>query len=275
MTKENEDVLQEELSPFLGSLPYPREKVPVHRRLSALTYCLITLLGISVTCNVLTYYYIHTISYLDSTCVLYTQQNPTPIDIPIHYTTVNYDGTFLANRTTDYRLPASPAVDEAWEALGTKSQPLLLSPSQASRAGISHDHLKTPSGDFPVIFEFNHHLHCLNLVRKAAFFNYDYYSAPDAPERHIGANEETVVKHVTHCIDMLRQVIQCKPDLGVFGQYWVKDPQQGIDGAFVDFNTDHKCIDWEPVRKWVYDHQNLDNIIVELKEGDKILDIAP
>jgi hypothetical protein len=199
----------------------------------------------------------------------------TPIDIPIHYRSVSYDGTFLANSTSVFRLPASPEVDAAWEGLGTTSKPLLLSESQASRAGISLDHLKTPSGEFPVLFEFNHHMHCLNLIRKALFFNYDYYSGPNSPGRHLGADEQTITKHVTHCVDMLRQVIQCKPDLGVFGQYWVRDEEQGLDGSFVDFNTDHKCIDWEPVREWVRTHQTLEKIVVELREGDKILPVAP
>lgn len=150
-----------------------------------------------------------------------------------------------------------------------------MSESQATRTGISLDHLKTPSGEFPVLFEFNHHLHCLNLIRKALFYNYDYYSSPNYPGHRLGKDEQTIARHVTHCVDMLRQVIQCKPDLGVFGQYWVKDKEQGVDGSFVDFNTDHKCIDWEPIREWVQSHQTLEDIVVELKEGDKILDIAP
>lgn len=199
----------------------------------------------------------------------------TTINIPIHFHTVRYDGTFLANSTTIYRLPPSPAVDAAWEALGTTSQPLLLAPSEASRAGISLDHLKTPSGDFPVYFEFNHHLHCLNMVRKSVFFNYPYYSDPDATGRHLGADDQTVRKHVTHCLDMLRQQLQCKPDLGVFGQFWVRDNLQGIDGPFVDFNTNHRCIDWEAVRGWVQAHKSTGKVEVEFKEGDRVLDIAP
>lgn len=91
----------------------------------------------------------------------------------------------------------------------------------------------------------------------------------------MAAEEQTVTKHVTHCLDMVRQIIQCKPDLGVFGQYWVKDDVQGIDEAFVDFNTDHKCIDWEAVRGWSQEHQSMEKLEVKFREGDRILDIAP
>ncbi|RFU74822.1 hypothetical protein TARUN_7446 [Trichoderma arundinaceum] len=275
MERERDDSSIEELDPFLGSSLRSKDEIRNHRRHYILLYCLVALLGVSLGSHVLTYVYIHKASYRDATCVLHTQQNPTPIDIPIHYRSVLYDGTFLANSTSIYRLPPSPEVDAAWEGLGTTSKPLLLSKSQASHAGISPDHLKTPSGEFPVLFEFNHHLHCLNMIRKAVYFNYHYYSGPNSPGRHLGADEQTITKHVAHCIDMLRQVIQCKPDLGVFGQYWVTDKSQGVDGSFVDFNTDHKCIDWEPVQKWVQAHQTLEDIVVELREGDKILDVAP
>ncbi|KAL6876946.1 hypothetical protein J3F83DRAFT_769962 [Trichoderma novae-zelandiae] len=274
--RDRDDSSVEESDPFLGaSIRSKEESQSQRRRPDVLLYTLIVLLGVSLGSHVLTYLHIHRASYLDAACVRHTQQNPTPIDIPIHYHSVLYDGTFLANSTSVFRLPPSPEVDAAWEGLGTTSKPLVLSRPQAIRAGISPDHLKTPSGDFPVLFEFNHHLHCLNMIRKAVFFNYDYYSSPDFPGHHLGKDEETISKHVTHCIDMLRQVIQCKPDLGVFGQYWVKDAAQGVDGSFVDFNTNHKCVDWEPVREWVRAHQTLEDMVVELQEGDKILDIAP
>ncbi|KAL7796744.1 hypothetical protein V8C37DRAFT_400099 [Trichoderma ceciliae] len=303
MEKDRDDSSVEELDPFLGSSLPSKDEIRNQRRRNALFYCLVVLLGVSLGLHILTYLYIHRASYLDATCVRHTQQNPTPIDIPIHYRSVLYDGTFLANSTSVYRLSPSPEVDAAWEGLGTTSNPLLLFKSQASRAGISSDHLKTPSGEFPVLFEFNHHMHCLNIIRKAVYvrgrtritklskalgsgicakdkaskvyFNYDYYSGPNSPGRHLGADEKTINKHVTHCIDMLRQVIQCKPDLGVFGQYWVTDKAQGVDGSFVDFNTDHKCIDWKPLQEWVRAHQTLEDIVVELREGDKVLDIAP
>ncbi|KAL7939301.1 hypothetical protein V8C35DRAFT_286277 [Trichoderma chlorosporum] len=275
LPRERDDTSIEESDPFLGTFIRAKEETEILRRQKFLLYGLLVLLGVSLSSHVLTYLYIHKASYLDATCVRHTQENPTPIDIPIHYHSVLYDGAFLANSTSVFRLPPSPEVDKAWEDLGTTSKPLVLSKSQAKQAGISPDHLKTPSGDFPVLFEFNHHMHCLNLIRKSVYFNHDYYSSPSYPGHHLGKDRETITKHVTHCIDMLRQVIQCKPDLGVFGQYWVKDAAQGVDGSFVDFNTIHKCIDWKPVREWVRAHETLEEIVVELREGDKILDIAP
>ncbi|KAG9571546.1 hypothetical protein KCU79_g41, partial [Aureobasidium melanogenum] len=51
--------------------------------------------------------------------------------------------------------------------------------------------------------------------------------------------------HYTHCLDILRQQIMCTADTGVFGQWWVKDI-----GPFVDFNTKHKCKNFEDIRVW-------------------------
>jgi hypothetical protein len=52
-------------------------------------------------------------------------------------------------------------------------------------------------GGFAVLVEGFHHLHCLNLLRQATWFNYDYY-------RDLGegpfVNEEDILKvHVSKC----------------------------------------------------------------------------
>lgn len=61
--------------------------------------------------------------------------------------------------------------------------------------------------------------------------------------------------HTTHCLDMLRQVLMCKPDVGVLGQVWWKAEGDSHPTAFVDFNTKHRCRDYEGVRRWTAAHQ--------------------
>ena len=90
-----------------------------------------------------------------------------------------------------------------------------------------------------------HHLHCLNLLRKALYFNVDYY-------RDLGQveflNNATIVKlHVTHCLDILRQQLMCTVDTGVLGQVWW-DPEE--PHAFTDFNTRHVCKNYDEIRAW-------------------------
>lgn len=45
-------------------------------------------------------------------------------------------------------------------------------------------------GGFPVLFEFEHHLHCLNVLRMTSRWNYDYYSASNTS---LFKNKENIV----------------------------------------------------------------------------------
>lgn len=46
----------------------------------------------------------------------------------------------------------------------------------------------------------------------------------------------------------------CNVDTGVLGQVWVNREQPK---AFPDFNTKHKCKNYDAVRQWAEEHQAL------------------
>lgn len=47
----------------------------------------------------------------------------------------------------------------------------------------------------------------------------------------------------------------CNVDVGVFGQVWYV-PSEGKEvSAFVDFNTDHRCRNYDAVRQWAKERQ--------------------
>ena len=55
-----------------------------------------------------------------------------------------------------------------------------------------------------------------------------------------------------HCLDILRQQLMCTVDTGIFGQVWVhKDHPE----PFVDFNTAHRCRNFDAIRRWAGDNQ--------------------
>lgn len=172
-------------------------------------------------------------------------------DIPLSYTPTRFNGSFLAENI--YRQPASPLVDSAWEALGINYRALRVPSSLASKSNLSPSHVQISSkygGGYPANVEGLHHLHCLNLLRQSLWYNYPYYN-----ELGQGAfqNEEFIVKkHVSHCVDILRQQLMCTVDVGVLGQVWV---HKGEPKAFTDFNTRHMCRDFEAVRKWAEERQ--------------------
>jgi hypothetical protein len=128
-------------------------------------------------------------------------------------------------------------------------------------------------GGIPVLFEFEHHLHCLNLIRQTSKWNYDYYLA--LGKGAFKNSEDVVHAHFGHCVDILRQQLMCQPDTGVFGSYWVKS----VDGVFVDFNTEHKCKNFGELRDWVGRHQvdekKLGLLEVVKRPGDLVLDDIP
>ncbi|SPO02056.1 uncharacterized protein DNG_04729 [Cephalotrichum gorgonifer] len=78
-------------------------------------------------------------------------------------------------------------------------------------------YLKSQVGGYPALFEFEHHLHCVNLLRQSLHWNYDYYIA--RCQGPFANAPEIVEVHVNHGFDIVRQVIMCQPDTDLFGQY--------------------------------------------------------
>ncbi|KAM7184640.1 protein of unknown function (DUF3328) domain containing protein [Rhypophila sp. PSN 637] len=98
--------------------------------------------------------------------------------------------------------------------------------------------------------EVSHQMHCLNVIRQA--YHREYY---EKPENKIWAdwlndNPITIKVHISHCFEMLRQVIMCNADLGLIPQHWVED----IKDPFANFNTVHKCRDLDSIERWIEDH---------------------
>lgn len=70
---------------------------------------------------------------------------------------------------------------------------------------------------------------------------------------------------------MLRQYVMCTADVGLLPQWWVKHV-----GPFADFNTVHKCRNFEAIRKWTEKHQSSrENDKAERRPGDIVLPDIP
>lgn len=190
---------------------------------------------------------------LDRRCAEHTvQYSPVIKEVDIHYEFQNFNGTFLQENV--YRLKApSPETDRAWEALGVDYRAGVISTSDGLKSGLTTSHVQRSAahgGGFFVNVEGLHHLHCLNLVRKSVYYNYQYYKDLGT---HAFSNDDPILQlHVSHCIDIIRQVLMCNVDTGVLGQVWAmgsEDPS-APPSAFPDFNTRHKCKNYDDVRQW-------------------------
>ncbi|KAH7324824.1 hypothetical protein B0I35DRAFT_425026 [Stachybotrys elegans] len=184
---------------------------------------------------------------LDKECSAHTVQwSPVLRDVSISYRPQHFNGSFMHEDI--YRKPGSKEVDEAWEALGVDYRPGIISKEDGLASGLTESFVQRADkygGGFIVNVEGLHHLHCLNLLRKSLYFNYDRYKEM---KHHAFQNDPYILQlHVTHCLDALRQVLMCNVDTGVLGQVWVHPK---APAAFPDFNTKHVCKNYKDVQAW-------------------------
>ena len=107
-----------------------------------------------------------------------SRYSPVIHDVPITYTEHRFNGSLLKENI--YRQNAGPEVDAAWQALGVDYRSVVVPDNQAVESGLLPDQVKINSkygGGYPANVEGLHQLHCLNLLRKSLYFNYDYYKA--------------------------------------------------------------------------------------------------
>ncbi|KAH7133107.1 hypothetical protein B0J13DRAFT_93554 [Dactylonectria estremocensis] len=184
---------------------------------------------------------------LDQNCALHTTQwSPLLDDVDIKYEFKTFDGHFMEENI--YRQNASAEVDAAWEALGVDYRAGVISYEDGLASGLDDSFVQRNEkygGGFLVNVEGMHHLHCLNLVRKSLYFNYEHYKEMGT---HAFENHDAIFqRHVTHCLDTIRQVLMCNVDTAVLGQVWANKEEPL---AFPDFNTRHMCKNYDAVRAW-------------------------
>ncbi|KAI3554526.1 hypothetical protein CABS03_07788 [Colletotrichum abscissum] len=106
-----------------------------------------------------------------------------------------------------------------------------------------------PDSGFFVQPEFSHQLHCVSLLRKAIYYNIDYYRETGFDFR--GNDEQMIQTHIDHCIEILRQFVMCHADVGLVASHWVADANH----PWPDFNTNKICKDFDGILEWTLSHQ--------------------
>ncbi|TQN65623.1 Oxidase ustYa, partial [Colletotrichum shisoi] len=192
---------------------------------------------------------------LDRACAAHTTQwSPVLQNVDVKYDWKHFNGSFMQEDV--FRKEASPEVDAAWESMGVDYRAGVISNEDGLKSGLDMSFVRRSEkygAGFFVNVESMHHLHCLNLLRKSLYYNYDYYKKMGT---HAFANEENIVRlHVSHCLDTIRQVLVCNVDTGVLGQVWANDPPS----PFPDFNTKHMCKNYEAIQQWAEKLQPLNS----------------
>ncbi|KXH34551.1 hypothetical protein CSIM01_00462 [Colletotrichum simmondsii] len=133
--------------------------------------------------------------------------------------------------------PPSPEIDAAWKSL-LKGQYMNLVGSEAS--SMVGRTWKDSHGNYEVALDVMHTLHCVNKVRMA--LDPDYYKEEESPRIHR--------MHVDHCLDYLRQTVQCHGDLTPMVFSWSDDAGRVV----ADWKEPHTCRNFNRVRSWAEDH---------------------
>ncbi|KAK1656811.1 hypothetical protein BDP55DRAFT_56870 [Colletotrichum godetiae] len=175
-------------------------------------------------------------------------------ELPIRLETVEVKGTLFNDYTPPriWRGPPSDEVDKAWDDM-----------ARIEYFGVSGDALRKMGKDpkisvsipedwgvgpdkYLVEIDMQHQLHCLNAVRKYAYFDFyygDHYkNISMAPQRHQA--------HLEHCIDILLQALTCNPSLDLISHNWMKTQEN----PYPDFNIKRQCVAHDPILKW--QHKN-------------------
>ncbi|GAB0146326.1 hypothetical protein EsHS_00006733 [Epichloe bromicola] len=167
-------------------------------------------------------------------------------------TLVRVNGTY--NLRSPFTGPPSPEVFEAWEGrywpvwmFGVDEAAFRAShPQHMSSAvrvdGGAHD------GHYLATFEASHQLHCLFNLYRASYLDY-------GGEERLAYEENPATWHarVDHCVDILRQKLECDRDTTLITYNWVR----GKKGPTANFNVERECPDaaWTELSGWLQQHQ--------------------
>ncbi|GAW23811.1 hypothetical protein ANO14919_133880 [Xylariales sp. No.14919] len=168
----------------------------------------------------------------------------------VRYQDVKWQNTF--SEKSIYRGKPTKEREQAWLDLWDFG-PVNIPDSRLERMNKSHEvswaRAKPEDGGGVIgLLEVFHHIHCLDLVRQ--YVHKDEWDYSDQPA--FDGSPEQVLEHVDHCINSLRIVLQCSADVS---PYLIKnDPKRPL-GIDPDFNSQHKCRDFDAIQKWAREHQ--------------------
>ena len=148
----------------------------------------------------------------------------------------------------------STLVDAAWsqlllgEFLGLSDEEIAGNPSL--RGTFVENDRNPETGHFHIGLDVLHSLHCLNAVRKELDEGYSF-SASSSSTRGTGlwAQRPQQRIHIDHCLNHIRQSLQCRPDLtpAAMKKHVAADGKEFYLG-----NAEvHSCYDWRKIRSWL------------------------
>jgi len=172
------------------------------------------------------------------------------VEIPTYTTMIN--GTFFAKPEVSIaREEPGPENDAAWHQyekvlthVVTREEIIKLGKDPDTVARFDDHYWGLGNDAYMVQMDVMHQIHCLNLLRKAAFADYPGYS----PE--LDPYDKMWWIHLGHCTDILLQNIQCNANTEMLTLAWVEDRH----APWPDFSVNRKCRDFNTLATWQREH---------------------
>ncbi|KAL4926979.1 oxidase ustYa family protein [Aspergillus undulatus] len=170
------------------------------------------------------------------------------VEIPTYTTTLN--GTLFAlSELSIAREEPDAENDAAWAQyervlthVVTREDILKLGKHPETVARFDDDYWGFGDDAYMVQLDVMHQIHCLNILRKAAFATYPGYT----PNPNKRAKDRIYWIHLSHCVDILLQNLQCNANTEVLTLSWVEDRAS----PWPDFSVKRKCRDFGTLVNW-------------------------
>ncbi|KAI1110465.1 hypothetical protein F5Y14DRAFT_454999 [Nemania sp. NC0429] len=154
-----------------------------------------------------------------------------------------HDGSLNPHKTNSFNGPPRPELEDAWDSL-IKNQNLRISYEELGQFAEDDTIIKLSDGSgYFVTIAFYHGLHCVRRLHHYIYKDH-YYS--NATEWEIFM----LRRHAEHCLDWLRQYLQCNVDPTIIPIRW----DSGQPGPVSKDSGNHQCVVWEPVEEWAGAH---------------------
>ncbi|PMD16627.1 hypothetical protein NA56DRAFT_305974 [Hyaloscypha hepaticicola] len=135
---------------------------------------------------------------------------------------------------------ATDTADEVWTELLSRNNIRL---SDEDLRAINQTSVSLGSGGYLGMLAVYHELHCVKMIRWA--FNHARYKSHWSPQDLIDLPD-----HVEHCLDIVRQSIQCRADSTIITYWWTEKSRV----PETNFYGHHECINWDKFEAWADQH---------------------
>jgi len=167
-----------------------------------------------------------------------------PVNDLIEYQTVKFYSSNPGPGYSPWQGPPSPEKDKLWIDLFEYIGITAIDKASADQLPEATTPIPGHEEQYVVELDVFHQLHCLNNIRMSYYP--EYYNL----SMWIGDTPEAITVHLDHCIDQLRQYIQCHADVTPMVWQWSEADNQYL----TDTGPTHSCRNFEKIQAWAQEH---------------------